>query len=92
MSKLENKRRRAAKAGVFVAPMRENKFSEERGIVLYNAGVYRRPTHIYVYDMVADNGNYMVYHRHNAAKPHAGLTYRQAIQLAYMLAFRRKGF
>jgi hypothetical protein len=92
MSKLENKRRRAAKAGVFVAPMRENKFSEERGIVLYNAGVYRRPTHIYVYDMVSRDGNYMVYHRHNAAKPHAGLTYRQAVQLAYMLAFRRKGF
>jgi hypothetical protein len=92
MSKLENKRRRAAKAGVHVAPMRENKFSEERGVVLYNAGSYRRPTHVYVYDMVSSDGNYMVYHRHNTAKPLAGLTYRQAIQLAYMIAFRRKGF
>jgi hypothetical protein len=92
MSRLENKRRRAARAGVFVAPMRENKFSEEKGIAIYNAGIYRRPTHVYVYDMVSTDGNYMVYHRHNAAKPLGGLTYRQAIQLAYMIAFRRTGF
>lgn len=90
-SKLEIKRRRAAKAGVLVAKMRENKYSEERGITLYNAGIYRRPTHIYVYNMVAHAGNYMVL-RPNETYPMAGLTYRQAVQLAYMLAFRRKGF
>lgn len=92
MSRLETKRRRAASRGVFVAPMRENKFSEERGITIYNAGVYSRPTHIYVYDMVSNDGNYMVYHRFNTAKPLGGLTYRQAIQLAYMIGFGRKGF
>lgn len=91
MSKLENKRRRAASQGFHVTKMRENKFSEERGITLYNAGIYRRPTHIYVYNMVAHAGNYMVYSMDDHY-PRAGLTYRQAVQLAYMLAFRRKGF
>lgn len=92
MSKLENKRRRAASQGVHVALMRENKYSNERGITLYNGTNYRRATHVYVYNMVSHAGPYMVYHRHNASKPAAGLTYRQAVQLAYMLAFRRKGF
>lgn len=91
MSQLEQKRRRAASKGIIVAKMRENKFSEERGITLYNAGIYRRPTHIYVYDMVSHDGPYMVV-RPNDVKPLAGLTYRQAIQLAYFIAFRRKGF
>lgn len=91
MSKLETKRRRAASKGVHVALMRENKFSEERGITLYNAGIYRRPTHIYVYNMVAHAGPYMVYSM-NDTYPKAGLTYRQAVQLAYFIAFRRKGF
>lgn len=91
MSRLDNKRRRAASKGIVVAKMRENKYSEERGIILYDARVYRRPTHIYVYDMVSHDGNYMVV-RPNDVKPLAGLTYRQAVQLAYMLAFRRKGF
>lgn len=91
MSKLENKRRRAASQGVHVSLMRENKFSTEKGVAIYSASTYRRPTHIYVYNMVAHAGPYMVY-RMDDAYPKAGLTYRQAVQVAYMLAFRRKGF
>lgn len=92
MSKLENKRRRAAAMGVFVTTMRENKFSEEKAVTIYNPVAYRRPTHVYVYTMVSDSGNYMVYDKVSIERPFGGLSYRQAVQLAYMLAFRRKAF
>ena len=91
MSKLEQKRRRSAEQGVFVQKMRQNKQSDERGVAVWKATGYRPYTHIYVYNMVAHAGNYMVL-RVTDTHPMAGLTYRQAVQLAYMLAFRRKGF
>jgi hypothetical protein len=91
MSKLENKRRRAASKGVLVEKMRENKLSDGRGVTVWQSIIYRPYTHIYVYDIISNDGNYMVV-RPDDIKPLAGLTYRQAVQLAYMLAFRRKGF
>jgi hypothetical protein len=92
MSKLENKRRRAASKGFVVMKFIQDKYvSEERGVTLYNGQLYRRKTHVYAYKKVADAGPWIVL-RADSPYPLSGLTYRQAIQLAYMLAFRRKGF
>lgn len=91
MSNLEQKRNRARRLGFHVGLVRKNKQSEAKGMIVYQGGVVYRPyTHIYSYNWVG-TGNYMVYGPNAMINPLAGLTYRQAVQVAYMLSHKRKG-
>lgn len=91
MSNLEQKRNRARRLGFHVEVVRKNKQSEEKGMTVYQGGVAYRPyTHIYSYNWVG-TGKYMVYGPNAMINPLAGLTYRQAVQIAYMLSHKRKG-
>jgi hypothetical protein len=92
MNKLEQKRRKALSKGYVVELVRENKRSNVKDVAIYDPkGNDMRPfTHIYVYQWLG-TGKYMVWGPGLTTAPLAGLTYRQAVQVAYMVGHRRKG-